>query len=64
MEKFKDWLRAKYRVGGITDKQLQVLYEGAGMSRSLLLRWVYNDYELLPVEEEALMAQAMKMNEK
>lgn len=64
MNKFKDWLRAKYRVGSITDKQLQELYEGAGMSRSLLLRWVYDDYELQPMEAEALMAQVSKMNEK
>lgn len=64
MNKFKDWLRAKYRIGTITDKQLQELYEGAGMSRSLLLRWVYDDYELQPMEAEALMVQVAKMNEK
>ena len=54
----KDWLREKYRVGDLTEKQLQVFHEAVGLSRTLVLRWIYDDYEPAPEVLDKMLTEA------
>lgn len=61
MEDLKQWYRDMFRLGTITDKQLQKAYEAATLTRSSLMRWIYDNYELTETELASLKEAAKEL---
>ena len=61
MEELRSWYKDRFKIGELSEKQLQVVYEAAAISRSGFLRWLYDNNELSQAELEILKEQAQKL---